>query len=111
MKDRSKLITEQRNPNTLDIDSKSTLEIVDIINTEDSNVINAVHKERPFFGELVDFMTSAPVVVQVLEGENAVKAYRDVMGYNFPAMTMVVVADLIEGQAKIEIEATAVLPS
>lgn len=38
------------------------------------------------------------------------KAYRDVMGYNFPAMTMVVVADLIEDQAKIEIEATAVLP-
>ncbi|MCZ4273261.1 RidA family protein [Maritalea porphyrae] len=39
------------------------------------------------------------------------KAYRDVMGYNFPAMTMVVVADLIEDQAKIEIEATAVLPA
>src|SRR5690606_17752895 len=39
-----------------------------------------VHKERPFFGELVDFMTSAPVVVQVLEGENAVARYREVMG-------------------------------
>ena len=39
-----------------------------------------VHKERPFFGELVDFMTSGPVVVQVLEGENAVARYRDVMG-------------------------------
>jgi len=46
MKDRSKLITEQRNRNTLDIDGKSTLEIVDIINAEDSNVIKAVHNER-----------------------------------------------------------------
>ncbi|MEQ9315701.1 MAG: nucleoside-diphosphate kinase [Henriciella sp.] len=44
-----------------------------------------VHKERPFFGELVDFMTSGPVVVQVLEGENAVKAYRDVMGATNPS--------------------------
>jgi nucleoside-diphosphate kinase len=45
----------------------------------------AVHKERPFFGELVDFMTSGPVVVQVLEGENAVARYRDVMGATNPA--------------------------
>ncbi|WPZ33607.1 nucleoside-diphosphate kinase [Thalassobaculum sp. OXR-137] len=44
----------------------------------------AVHKERPFFGELVDFMISAPVVVQVLEGENAVAKYRDVMGATNP---------------------------
>ncbi|MEM0987204.1 MAG: nucleoside-diphosphate kinase [Pseudomonadota bacterium] len=44
-----------------------------------------VHAERPFYGELVAFMTSAPVVVQVLEGENAVKAYRDVMGATNPA--------------------------
>jgi nucleoside-diphosphate kinase len=44
-----------------------------------------VHKERPFFGELVDFMISAPVVVQVLEGENAVARYRDVMGATNPA--------------------------
>jgi nucleoside-diphosphate kinase len=44
----------------------------------------AVHKERPFFGELVEFMTSAPVVVQVLEGDNAVAAYRDVMGATNP---------------------------
>ena len=43
-----------------------------------------VHKERPFYGELVEFMTSGPVVVQVLEGENAVKAYRDVMGATNP---------------------------
>lgn len=45
----------------------------------------AVHKERPFFGELVEFMTSGPVVVQVLEGENAISAYRDVMGATNPA--------------------------
>ena len=44
----------------------------------------AVHKERPFFGELVDFMISEPVVVQVLEGDNAIKRYRDVMGATNP---------------------------
>ncbi len=43
-----------------------------------------VHAERPFFGELVAFMTSGPVVVQVLEGENAVARYRDVMGATNP---------------------------
>lgn len=43
-----------------------------------------VHKERPFFGELVDFMISAPVVVQVLEGEGAVARYREVMGATNP---------------------------
>lgn len=45
----------------------------------------AVHKERPFFGDLVTFMTSGPVVVQVLEGDNAVTRYRDVMGATNPA--------------------------
>jgi len=44
-----------------------------------------VHKERPFFGELVDFMISEPVVVQVLEGDNAVAKYREVMGATNPA--------------------------
>jgi nucleoside-diphosphate kinase len=44
----------------------------------------AVHKERPFFGELVSFMISGPVVVQVLEGEDAVKRNRDVMGATNP---------------------------
>ena len=44
----------------------------------------AVHKDRPFYGELVEQMTAAPVVVQVLEGENAIKAYRDVMGATNP---------------------------
>lgn len=44
-----------------------------------------VHKERPFYGDLVSFMISGPVVVQVLEGENAVATYRDVMGATNPA--------------------------
>ena len=43
-----------------------------------------VHKERPFYGELVETMTSAPVVVQVLEGDNAVARYREVMGATNP---------------------------
>ena len=53
--------------------------------TEQAERFYDVHKERPFFGELVDFMTSAPVVVQVLEGENAVARYREIMGATNPA--------------------------
>lgn len=45
----------------------------------------AVHKERPFYSDLCDFMTSGPVVVQVLEGENAVERNREVMGATNPA--------------------------
>ncbi len=45
----------------------------------------AVHKDRPFFGELVDFMISAPVVVQVLQGEDAIAKNREVMGATNPA--------------------------
>ena len=44
-----------------------------------------VHKERSFFGELVDFMLSGPVVVQILEGDNAIAKYREVMGATNPA--------------------------
>ncbi|MBH68973.1 MAG: nucleoside-diphosphate kinase [Rhodospirillaceae bacterium] len=44
-----------------------------------------VHAQRPFYEELVNFMTSAPVVVQVLEGKNAISKYRDVMGATDPA--------------------------
>ena len=44
----------------------------------------AVHSERPFFGELVDFMISAPVIVQVLEGEDAVAKHREIMGATDP---------------------------
>ena len=45
----------------------------------------AVHKERPFFGELVDFMISGPIMIQVLEGENAVARNREIMGATNPA--------------------------
>ena len=49
----------------------------------------AVHRERPFFRELVDFMISGPVVVQVLEGDNAIAKYREVMGATDPAKAAV----------------------
>jgi nucleoside-diphosphate kinase len=52
---------------------------------EQAETFYAVHRERPFFRELVDFMISGPVVVQVLEAENAVAAYRDIMGATDPA--------------------------
>jgi nucleoside-diphosphate kinase len=52
---------------------------------EQAETFYGVHKARPFFGELVEFMTSGPVVVQVLEGENAVNRYREVMGATDPA--------------------------
>jgi nucleoside-diphosphate kinase len=52
---------------------------------EQAETFYAVHKERPFFGELVEFMISAPVVVQVLEGDNAVAKHREVMGATNPA--------------------------
>src|SRR6201987_3276098 len=52
---------------------------------EQAETFYGVHKERPFFGELVEFMISAPVVVQVLEGENAVAKHREVMGATNPA--------------------------
>ena len=52
---------------------------------EQAETFYAVHRARPFFGELVDFMTSGPVVVQVLEGNDAVVAYRDIMGATDPA--------------------------
>ncbi|NOX27465.1 MAG: nucleoside-diphosphate kinase [Gammaproteobacteria bacterium] len=44
----------------------------------------AVHKERPFYGDLVGFMTSGPVMISVLEGENAIAVHRDVMGATNP---------------------------
>ncbi len=51
---------------------------------KEAETFYAVHKERPFFGELVEFMTSGPVVVQVLEGDNAVARYREIMGATNP---------------------------
>ena len=52
---------------------------------EQAETFYAIHRQRPFFRELVDFMTSGPVVVQVLEGDSAVAAYRDIMGATDPA--------------------------
>ena len=52
---------------------------------EQAQTFYAVHRERPFFGELVETMPAGPVVVQVLEGENAIAAYRDLMGATDPA--------------------------
>jgi nucleoside-diphosphate kinase len=52
---------------------------------QEAETFYAVHKERPFFGELVEFMTSGPVVVQVLEGDNAIAKYREIMGATNPA--------------------------
>jgi nucleoside-diphosphate kinase len=51
----------------------------------DAEAFYAVHKERPFFNDLVEFMTSGPIVIQVLEGESAVSKYREVMGATNPA--------------------------
>ena len=55
------------------------------ISREQAEKFYAVHRERPFFRELVEFMISGPVVVQVLEGEKAITRYREVMGATDPA--------------------------
>jgi nucleoside-diphosphate kinase len=55
------------------------------ITREQAETFYAVHRARPFFGELVEFMISGPVVVQVLEGDNAIARYRDLMGATDPA--------------------------
>ena len=65
----------------------------------------AVHKERPFFGELVDFMISGPVVVQVLEGEDAMQRNRDIMGATNPKDAA---AGTIRGELAESIEANTV---
>ena len=54
------------------------------ITRQQAEIFYAVHRERPFFPDLVEFMTSGPVVVQVLEGENAIAKYREVMGATDP---------------------------
>ena len=55
------------------------------ITREQAETFYAVHRERPFFPELVSFMISGPVVVQVLEGDNAIARYREIMGATDPA--------------------------
>jgi nucleoside-diphosphate kinase len=54
------------------------------LSREDAGRFYAVHKERPFFNDLVDFMVSGPVFVQALEGENAIQTNRDLMGATDP---------------------------
>lgn len=54
------------------------------LSREQAEGFYAIHKERPFYGELVDFMLSGPVMVQVLEGENAITVHRDIMGATNP---------------------------
>ena len=54
------------------------------LSEDDAKQFYAIHKERPFFGELVDFMTSGPVLVSVLEGEGAVALNREIMGATNP---------------------------
>ena len=55
------------------------------LSREQASAFYAVHQARPFFGELVDFMTSGPIMVQVLEGENAIARHRELMGATDPA--------------------------
>jgi nucleoside-diphosphate kinase len=55
------------------------------LSTEQAQGFYAIHKERPFFNDLVKFMTSGPVMVQALSGENAVLKHRDIMGATNPA--------------------------
>ena len=64
----------------------------------------AVHKERPFFGDLVKFMTSGPVVISVLEGENAIQAHRDLLG---PTNSSEAPAGTIRGDFGTDIERNA----
>ena len=54
------------------------------LSKEQAEGFYSIHKDKPFFNDLIDFMTSEPVVVQVLEGENAVLKYREVMGSTNP---------------------------
>ena len=55
------------------------------LSREQAGEFYAVHKERPFYNDLIDFMTSGPVMVQVLEGENAIAKNREIMGATNPA--------------------------
>lgn len=73
----------------LDMIEKAGLKIVELkmvhLSKEQAEGFYAVHKERPFFGELVEFMMRSPVVVSALEGDDAVAKYRTVMGATNPA--------------------------
>tara|TARA_B100000989_G_scaffold249116_1_gene196664 strand:- start:103 stop:522 length:420 start_codon:yes stop_codon:yes gene_type:complete len=55
-----------------------------ILSKDQAKSFYAIHKDRPFFDDLIEYMTSGPVIVQVLEGENAVEKYRNIMGSTNP---------------------------
>ena len=55
-----------------------------LLSNDQAKNFYSIHKEKPFFNELINYMTSGPVVVQVLEGKNAVQKYRDIMGATNP---------------------------
>ncbi len=55
-----------------------------ILSKKQAEGFYSIHKDKPFFSELIDYMTSGPVVIQVLEGENAVDQYRKIMGSTDP---------------------------
>ena len=57
-----------------------------LLSNDQAKNFYSIHKEKPFFNELINYMTSGPVVVQVLEGKNAVQKYRDIMGATNPIM-------------------------
>ena len=75
------------------------------MSTKQAEGFYEVHKTRPFFGSLVEFMTSGPVVVSVLEGEDAIKKYRDLMG---PTDSAKAGAETIRGNYGTNIERNAV---
>ncbi|MBH9972983.1 MULTISPECIES: nucleoside-diphosphate kinase [Commensalibacter] len=75
------------------------------LSKQQAEAFYSVHKERPFFNDLVEFMISGPVVVQVLEGENAVQKNRDIMGATDPKKAQ---AHTIRAQFAESIEANSV---
>lgn len=75
------------------------------LSKQQAEAFYSVHKERPFFSDLVEFMISGPVVVQVLEGENAVQKNRDIMGATDPKKAQ---AHTIRAQFAESIEANSV---
>ncbi|MUG77951.1 nucleoside-diphosphate kinase [Commensalibacter melissae] len=75
------------------------------LSKQQAEAFYSVHKERPFFNDLVEFMISGPVVVQVLEGENAVQKNRDIMGATDPRKAQ---AHTIRAQFAESIEANSV---
>jgi len=88
---------------------KAGLKIVEArmqhLSREDAEGFYAVHRQRPFFNDLVDFMTSGPVMIQALEGEDAIATNRKLMGATNPAEAD---ADTISAEFAESIEANAV---